>query len=49
MKKNNISQVPIISDQKLVGYVSDGMIIEALLKDKNQNEIINCFFSVIIR
>ena len=35
MKKYEISQLPILIDNKVIGYVSDSIILDSILKDKN--------------
>jgi len=37
MKNHGISQVPVIENNQLVGYISDSIIIDSLMKNKHMN------------
>ena len=40
MKKHEISQMPVIEDNKAVGFVSESILLEAFVSKKQQNPII---------
>jgi len=39
MKKYNISQLPVIDKDKVIGYLSETIVLEVLMKGKKDNKV----------
>jgi len=40
MKKYNISQMPVVDDKKVIGLVSEAIILEALIQEKKPDTVV---------